>query len=196
MARSIRFFLLLVLGATVAGCAPVDSTPVIRDLLGWVDDVGDAISRMLVLFVFGTVLLALATERMEKLELEVAARPMRAFAAGLVGALVAASVVLVLCVTVVGIPVALVVAMILVIAGYAGLCAVLVTVGGALIRHRTDNVYVHLALGCGLFLVLGSIPWIGSALVLALALTGFGAVVASRCAGLVSPRREAPNQWA
>ncbi len=196
MARSTRFFLLLLLGIAVAGCAPVQSAPVVRDFLGFMDDVGDAISKMLVLFVFGTVLLALASERMEKLELEAAARPMHAFAAGLVGALVSVSVLVVLCVTVVGIPVALVVAMLLALAGYAGLCAVLVTVGGALIRHRTENVYLHLALGCGVLLVLGAIPWIGNALVLCVGLTGFGTVVASRCAGLWPVRREASSQWA
>ena len=85
----------------------------------------------------------------------------------------------------IGIPVAAIAAMVLILAGYSGVCAVLVTVGGALIRHRTDNPYLHLALGCVLLLVVGAIPWIGDALVLIVALTGFGAVLSTRFAGLL-----------
>ena len=163
--------------ALTTGC-----TPASRHL---VHGAGDAVSRMLLLFVLGTVLVALVTARMEKLELEVAARPMHSFAVGLVGMLVTAAGLVILCVTVVGIPVAAIAAMVLILAGYSGVCAVLVTVGGALIRHRTDNPYLHLALGCVLLLVVGAIPWIGDALVLIVALTGFGAVLSTRFAGLL-----------
>ena len=135
--------------ALTTGCSPAS-----RHLF---HGAGDAVSRMLLLFVLGTVLVALVTARMEKLELEVAARPMHSFAVGLVGMLVTAAGLVILCVTVVGIPVAAIAAMVLILAGYSGVCAVLVTVGGALIRHRTDNPYLHLALGCVLLLVVESI---------------------------------------
>ena len=48
-------------------------------------EIGDAFSGALVVFVLGLVLMALAGDRMEKLEGEIAARPARSFALGLIG---------------------------------------------------------------------------------------------------------------
>ncbi len=148
------------------------------------DAARDAVSAMVVLFAFGAVLLALAGDRMEKLELEVAARPARTFALGLVGFFGLATAFVVLCVTVIGIPFAILGALLVVFAAYAGIVAVLGTLGGALIGHRTKNTYLHLAAGCTVFLVIGHIPWIGDLATLALIFFGVGAVLASRVAGL------------
>jgi hypothetical protein len=150
-----------------------------------------AIEGMVALFVFGTVLLALAGPRMEKLELEVAARPARAFALGIVSFVLAIAASVALAVTVIGIPFALCFVLVSVFATYAGIAAVLRTLGAALARHRTDNAYLHLALGCGLFLVASAIPWLGDFVTLGLALLGLGSVVASRLAGLWPPPKGA-----
>jgi hypothetical protein len=150
-------------------------------------EVGQAISNHAVLFVFGAVLLALATRRMENVQAEIAGRPMRSFALGVVGYLVALVALLVLCITIIGIPVAVVAVMAAVFAAYSGICAVLTTVGASLLQHRTRNVYLHLALGCGLFLVLGSLPFIGGFVSFAVVTMGVGAVIATRGAGLIPP---------
>jgi len=152
--------------------------------IAWAEDFGGSTERMFVLFVFGTVLIALAGERMEKLELEVAARPARAFALGLVSLIAISAIAIALCVTVIGIPFAAAGAFFAVFATYAGICAALRTVGAALVRHRTENRYLHLALGCALFLVAGAIPWLGPLLTLGLIAVGLGTVVATRAAGL------------
>ncbi len=76
-----------------------------------------------------------------------------------------------------------------VFAAYSGICAVLSTVGAALVKHRSDNVYVHLAVGCAVFLVLGALPWVGEWVTMAVILTGIGSVIATRGAGVVPPRR-------
>ena len=154
----------------------------------FVGNVGGALTRAAMLFVFGAVLLALAGKRMESLRIEAAARPMRSFAMGIVGLLGGLAVVVALCVTIVGIPVAIIGLLLGVFGAYAGVCAVLSVAGEAVSKHKTKNQYVHLAVGCAMFLVLGVIPWIGDALTAAVALIGIGVLVATRAAGFVKPK--------
>lgn len=144
---------------------------------------GAAMTRMALLFVFGTVLFALATRRMEAMQGEAVGRPMRSFALGVVGLLISIVAVLALSVTVVGIPVAIVLALLAVFAVYSGICAVLACVGAMLVRHKSENPYVHLAVGVGLYFLLGWIPYLGGLLTLALVLVSIGVVVATRGAG-------------
>ncbi|MBI3204996.1 MAG: hypothetical protein HYZ29_25895 [Myxococcales bacterium] len=153
-----------------------------------VADFGGSITRTALLFVFGTVLLALATGRMDAMQGEVAARPMRTLALGLVGSLVAAIAVIALCVTVVGIPIAIVALLLGVLGTYAGICAALTTLGAAVFHHKSQNPYVHLAVGCALFLVASWLPWVGGLVTAAVVLFGIGALVATRGAG-VFPRK-------
>ncbi len=145
--------------------------------------IGSAITAAAMLFVFGAVLLALASRRMETLRVEAGARPMRSFALGFVGILGALVTTVALCVTVVGIPVAFVFLLTAVFASYAGIAAVLTTVGKALIGHKTDSPYLQLAFGCLLFLLSGAIPVVGGIITFVVAMTGVGVVVATRAAG-------------
>ncbi len=145
---------------------------------------GRALTRTALLFVFGAVLLALATRRMEDLEKEIAARPMRTFALGIVGTILTGLVFIVLCVTLVGIPLAVIGALLFAFATYVGIAAGLTTLGGALIHHKTTNAYAHLAFGCLLYLVGSSLPFIGGFVTATLVLIGIGAIFATRGAGL------------
>ncbi|HEY2368571.1 MAG TPA: polymer-forming cytoskeletal protein [Polyangiaceae bacterium] len=147
-------------------------------------EVSDATTRAAMLFVFGAVLFALAGQRMNTLRVEAASRPMRAFALGIVGGLVFLVSVALIAVTIIGIPVAIVLLLGGVFAAYAGICAVLATVGKALIGHKSDNPHVHLLVGCLLFLVSGAIPFVSGLVTLAVVLTGIGVVVATRAAGV------------
>lgn len=155
--------------------------------------VGGALTRTALLFVFGAVLLALATRRMDLLTLEVAKRPMRSFALGVLGALVAVVAFVALCITLLGIPVAIVGAILCVFGMYAGICAVLTTLGGALLGKHTQNPYLHLALGCVLYLVLSSIPYLGFFVTATVAAIGIGTLVATRAAGMIAARRPPPT---
>jgi cytoskeletal protein CcmA (bactofilin family) len=152
--------------------------------------VGSALTRTALLFAFGAVLWALAGRRVERLQSEATERPMRSFAIGVVGLIAAAVAAVVLCVTVVGIPVAVVGVLAGVVGAYAGVCALLTTAGAALMGRRTSSPYVHLAIGCAAYLVLSSIPFVGQFVTAAVILMGFGALVATRGAGLI-PRRRA-----
>jgi cytoskeletal protein CcmA (bactofilin family) len=165
------------------------------------ESIMDGVRLAAVLFVIGTVLLALAGRRMESLRFEVAARPMRTLALGLVGLLGGIVVLIALCVTVIGIPIALVAVLLGVLGVFGAMCAVLSVVGEALLRHRTTNQYVHLAVGCALFVALSAIPWIGGFVGLITALAGIGTLVATRGAGFFvkrngggTPYRSAPPE--
>lgn len=153
------------------------------------EDAGSALTRMALLFVFGAVLLGVATRRMEKLQTEVAARPARAFGYGVVGVLASLVLFIALCIIVIGIPVAIVGLMLGIFATYAGICAVLAAVGAALVQHKSQNPYVHLAVGCAVYLVAGSLPFVGGLITFVLVMVGIGVMVITRAAGLVPPRK-------
>jgi hypothetical protein len=155
-----------------------------RAISGWGDDALSSLSLAATLFVFGTVVVALATDKSRLLRVEVAARPMRTLALGIVGCIFALAVGLALCVTIIGIPVALVASGVFVLAAYAGVTAVLTTIGEALFRHKTENTYVHLAVGCGLYFLVGLLPWVGKWSGPLVFLAGVGVMVATRVAGL------------
>jgi hypothetical protein len=143
----------------------------------------DSVRLAAVLFVIGTVLIALAGRRMDGLRAEVAARPMRSIALGLLGSFASIIVFIALCVTVIGIPIALVAAIVGAFGVLGAMCAVLSVVGEGLLRHKTENPYVHLAVGCGLFVALSWIPWLGAVIVAAVVLAGIGVLFATRGAG-------------
>jgi hypothetical protein len=152
-------------------------------------DFGQAMTKTALLFVLGCVLLALLAPRMEKVRVEIASRPMRAFATGLVGTIfgsIGAGVLLtVLCVTVIGIPVAVVGVLAAVLAVYGAIASVLTTVGAAVVGHRTQNPYLHLLLGCAAFLVLFSIPYVGWVVSFVVTMTAIGALILTRVGGLL-----------
>jgi hypothetical protein len=138
-----------------------------------------------VLYVIGTVLLALAGRRMTMLRVEMAARPMRSIALGLVGSIAFVLVLVALCVTVIGIPIAIVALLVAIFAVLGAMGAMLSVAGEALLRHKTENPYVHLAVGCALLVAVAWIPWVGDIVAFALLLGSIGVLVATRCAGLV-----------
>jgi len=149
---------------------------------------GGSLTRTAMLFVFGAVLVALATRRMTSLRTEVAQRPMRTFALGVVGSIGMVIVAGLLCVTLIGIPVAIVGILAAFFGAFAGICAVLEAAGGALLTRWTSNPYLHLATGCAFFLLLGFIPYVGTGLTVIVVLLGIGSLVATRAAGFIPPR--------
>jgi hypothetical protein len=147
--------------------------------------IADGVRSAALLFLLGVLFIALGGERAETLRAEIAARPMKSIALGVVG-LVGSLVVLVgLCITVIGIPVAAVALFLGIVALLAGMTSALTVAGAAAAGHRSKNVYVHLAVGCAMFFVAGLLPWIGGLVQLCVVLAGIGAAVATRVAGYV-----------
>jgi uncharacterized membrane protein YqjE len=153
--------------------------------------VGAALARTALLFAFGCVLLSLAGGRMELMQHELAERPMRAFALGVVSLLGGAFALVALCVTIIGIPLAIVAVLVGVLGVYAGMCAAFTALGAALLQARTPSPYVHLGLGCALYLLTSSLPFIGWLTTAAAVLFGLGLLVETRGAGIFM-RHELP----
>jgi hypothetical protein len=151
--------------------------------------IGVQLTKTAFLFLLGAIVIAIATRRMQLLQSEIALRPMRSMAVGIASMAVGVVLIVLLCVTIVGIPVALVGIVIGILAAYAGICAALSVMGSALVAHRSENPYVHLAVGCGVFLIAGSIPYFGSLVTLLILLAGFGAFAATRGAGFIPAQR-------
>jgi hypothetical protein len=155
---------------------------------GFFAHVAESMSESALMFVFGAVLLALLTKRVDSLKVEVASRPMRSFALGIVGSIVGIIALCALCITIVGIPVAIVGVIAALLLTYGSITAVLTTAGQALLGHKTTNPYMHLALGCVLFFITASIPHVGGFIIAAVTFIAIGALVATRGAGFVPPR--------
>jgi len=151
--------------------------------------IGVQLTKTAFLFLLGAIVIALATRRMQLLQSEIALHPMRSMALGVASMVVAAVLGVLLCVTLVGIPVAFVAFLIGILAAYAGICAALSVMGGALVAHRSENPYVHLAVGCGVFLIVGAIPYFGSLVTALILFAGLGAFASTRAAGFIPIQR-------
>jgi len=151
--------------------------------------IGAQITKTAFLFLLGAVVIAMATRRMQLLQSEIALRPMRSMALGIASVVVGLVLVVLLCITVVGIPVAIVALLAGIFAAYAGICAVLSAMGSALVAHRSENPYVHLAVGCAVFLIAGFIPYFGTFITGLIVFAGLGAFAATRAAGFIPVNR-------
>ena len=154
---------------------------------------GESITKMSLLFVFGCVLLALGTRKMETLRVEAAAHPMKSFAWGIVGSFSALIALAALCITIVGIPFAALAALLGIFCVYASIAAVLTTAGAAVAGHKSKNPYVHLLVGCIGFLLLGIIPFVGGLVTLAVVMIAIGTLVSTRLAGTIGKRGVKPD---
>jgi hypothetical protein len=154
---------------------------------------GQSVTNMSLLFVFGCVLLALGTRKMETLRVEAAARPMKSFAMGIVGSFCALIALVAMCVTLVGIPFAVLLLLLGLFSVYASIAAVLTMVGAAVAGHKSTNPYVHLLVGCVLFLLSGLVPYIGGLVTAAVVLIAIGTLVTTRLAGIVDKRTRKPD---
>jgi len=125
---------------------------------------------------------------MTSLRNEVTLRPMRTFALGVVGSIGVVVVTGLLCVTVIGIPVAVVGVLAAFFGALAGVCAALEALGSALFSRWTGNPYLHLGAGCALLLLLSFIPQLGAWLTVIVVVLGIGSLVATRAAGFIPPR--------
>jgi hypothetical protein len=151
--------------------------------------IGKQITKTAFLFVIGAVVIAIATRRMQLLQSEIALRPMRSLALGMAALVSGVVLAVLLCVTIVGIPVAVVGVLAGILAAYAGICAALSAMGSAIVAHRSENPYVHLAVGCAVFLVAGFIPYFGSFVTVLVLFAGLGAFAATRAAGFIPANR-------
>lgn len=138
------------------------------------------LTRSALAWLLGALLIALAPARVEQLRGEMERRPLRNLGLGLLGALGLLLTVATLAITIVGIPLAIVVLVLSLVAMYLTFCVVPLALGRRVAGARSQNPYMHLAIGCGLLVVLLTIPVVGELVSFAGTMIAIGALVRTR----------------
>lgn len=164
--------------------AALTASPLREGHGGGSDDEGGivwAVLRYSLLFLAAILFLGLAPERFGRVQRAIVERPVRTLATGILGVIVTGVVMIALCVSLIGIPVALVLAIPMPVAATAALAAMLPVIGAMIPTRKLDGRPVaRLAAGALVLFVLTRIPLVGG-LALALALlAGLGALVLTR----------------
>jgi len=147
------------------------------------------------LFILGALFVALGGARAESVRTSIAASPMRSIALGVVGLIGGIAALVIIALTVVGIPFAFIGAIAAVVLAFAGTTSAAIVVGAMIAGHKSQNVYVHLAVGCGLFMLAGLLPWVGGWVQAAIVFAGIGGMVATKAMGFLAkkPKPTFPN---
>lgn len=145
---------------------------------------GSAVTRSAMLFVFGVVLLSFFKKRYDSMKVDIAQNPVKGFGIGVLALFLSLVASVVLCITVIGIPLVVVGWLFAALCIYGGVVSVLTLVGELLLRHKTQNPYAHLAVGCAAYLVLGAIPVVGGIVTAILFFVAIGSVLRTRAGGL------------
>ena len=144
------------------------------------------------LFIVGALFVALGGVRAESVRTAIAASPMRSIALGLVGLVGSIVALFLVALTIIGIPFAAIGGIAAVALAFAGTASAAVVLGAMVAGHKSQNVYVHLAAGCALFMVAGFVPWIGGWVQAAIVFAGIGGMVATRAMGFLE-RKTKPS---
>lgn len=148
-------------------------------------EVFENLTRSVIAWLFGALLLAIAAPRLNLLREEVERRPLRNLGVGFLTLLGAVMLLIILVFTLIGIPLAVLLAIVGAVVTYLAVSAVPLAVGRRITSHRSDNPYVHLAIGCGVVFVVVSIPVIGTLFSLLGTFVTVGALFSTRLAGLL-----------
>lgn len=148
---------------------------------GWLADALTGLVSYALLFVLGLLLMGLARERLDALQLVLVRKPARAFGLGVLGFAGAIAAIVVLAITVIGIPAAVALAVALPFAVYVGLAAVASVLGAVLpLTALKDRPVLQLAAGCGALWLASLVPFAGDVVVAVTAALGLGALVVTR----------------
>lgn len=144
------------------------------------DMLGSAAKHAL-LFLLGLVLMAVFPERVGALRRMIRRSPVRSVAVGVLGFVGATVLTVVLAITIIGIPGAIVVALLAFLAVYVGLAAVSLVLGGALpIDRLRDRPVLQLGAGILILYVISLLPAVGWLATVIASTIGFGAVLLTR----------------
>lgn len=133
------------------------------------------------LFLFALLLTGVVPERMSAMHVAIIREPGRSAGAGLLGYVSAAIVLVALVVTIVGIPLALALAILVPVATYVGLAAAATVIGAALpVERLRGRPVLQILAGVGVLFVADQIPVLGSLALAAVACVGLGALLRTR----------------
>ncbi|ABS26327.1 STN domain-containing protein [Anaeromyxobacter sp. Fw109-5] len=143
--------------------------------------IGQALAKFALFFALGLLVVALFPRRVDSVAGAMIASPWRSIFTGLLGIVVTPLLVLLLVVTVIGIPLVAVVALLVLAAGVLGFTALAFHVGRSLpLRVQRGAWVVQLAVGTAIVVLVTEIPLLGALAWVAGALITFGAALRSR----------------
>jgi hypothetical protein len=148
------------------------------------EDFFESLTRGIVLWLLGALFLALGAPRLEMLRREVEERPLKTMGKGIMTLICGLLLVVTLVFTLVGIPLAVVTAVVAAAATYIAFPAVPLAVGRRLLGERSPNPYVQLALGSFIYFLLLCVPVVGELAGTLGCLLTLGALFSTRGAGL------------
>ncbi|MBI2897310.1 MAG: hypothetical protein HYY06_27380 [Deltaproteobacteria bacterium] len=158
----------------------------------FVEDVLSSAASYALLFLLGLVLLGVLPERLGALQRSIVRKPARAAASGVLGFCAAALLIAVLCVTIIGIPAAVLLAIALSVALYVGMAASATVIGAILpVGRLKDRPVLQLAAGVTALYVVSIVPLAGTIVVVAAVVVGLGAVILTKL-GKVAPGDAVP----
>ncbi len=147
----------------------------------WVVDTIQSFVSHVLLFILGLLLMGVAKERYEALQVTIVKKPLPSFGYGVLGIVGALLAIVVLAITIIGIPAAVLGAVALPIAVYIGLAAFAAVFGAALpIEQLRGKPVLQLAAGVGTLWLLSLIPFMGAFATAVAAALGLGALFITR----------------
>jgi autotransporter passenger strand-loop-strand repeat protein len=148
---------------------------------GWVKKSIESAARHAILFVLGIFLLALAPDRLGALRRTIARKPIRTAAVGLMGVVGTVVLTVILAITIIGIPAAIVLAIMAFLGAYVGLVACASVLGAALpSAGLKEKPILQLGAGVAILFVVSLVPGIGGLLSAIAGLVGYGALILTR----------------
>ena len=163
-----------------------DITPYVahahRSGLGaWLEETFRQLVAHGLLFLLGLMLMGLAPDRLGALQVAIVRDPVRTGATGVAGYVGSAILIVLLAITILGIPAAVALALLLPIATYVGLAASATVLGACLpIASLRDAPVRRLAAGVTVLFVASLVPLLGTLVVLVASCLGLGALVRTR----------------
>jgi hypothetical protein len=147
----------------------------------WVVDTVQSFVSHVLLFILGLLLMGVAKERYEALQVTIVKKPLPSFGYGLLGIVGAIVAIVVLAITIIGIPAAVLGAIALPIAIYVGLAAFAAVFGAALpVEQLRGKPVLQLAAGVGTLWLVSLIPFMGAFATAVAAALGLGALFITR----------------
>nr|MDQ3035878.1 hypothetical protein [Myxococcota bacterium] len=147
----------------------------------WLGETLDAAMRHALLFLLGLLFMGVAPARLRMLQGTIVKLPLRTLGAGFLGVIAGLLLTIVLVITILGIPAAIVLVLALFLGGYLGLATMASVIGAALpLPALANRPVLQLGVGVLILFVVSRVPVIGGLLIFGATIGGLGAVILTR----------------
>ena len=147
----------------------------------FVTDAMRSASSYALLFLLGLLLVGVSPGRLSAMQASMVREPVRAFASGVLGVIATTVLTLVLGITFIGIPIAVLLVLVACLAAYVGLAAAASVIGGAMpVAALRDRPVLQLAAGVLALFLASFVPVLGVIVTIIALLFGLGAVLVTR----------------